>query len=103
MAIPIATTPTITITFTDDELDLTAASGVYVTLKQNNVCLTKTGTDIAVSAKQIELVLNQEDTVGFTEGVASIQANWAFPNGKRACSNVQSIQLSKQLLKAVIE
>lgn len=103
MAIPIATTPTITITFTDDELDLTAASGVYVTLKQNNVELTKTGTDIAVSAKQIELVLEQDDTVKFAEGFVNIQVNWVFPNGKRACSDVQTIQMSRQLLKAVIE
>lgn len=103
MAIPIATTPTLTMTFADDELDLTAASGVYVTLKQNNVEVTKTGTDIAVAPKQVEVALSQADTIQFVEGLVNVQVNWIFPDGKRACSDVKAFQMSKQLLKAVIE
>lgn len=103
MAFPIATTPTLTLTFTDEDLDLTTASNVYVTLKQNDSIVSKSGTSVTVSPKQIVTVLSQSDTIQFSEGFADIQANWVYQNGKRACSNVQSIKMSRQLLKAVIE
>ena len=103
MAIPRATTPTITLTFTDATLDLTEAANVYVTLEQFNKTMTKTGEDLTVQAKQIELFLDQEETLKFAEGDAHIQANWVTPTGRRACSDVQTIQISKQLLKEVIE
>ena len=103
MAIPVATTPTLTLTFTDEGLDLTTASSVYVTLKQNNTVVSKSGTSITVAPKQVTTVLNQGDTLHFNEGFADIQVNWVYDNGKRACSNVQTIKLSRQLLKAVIE
>lgn len=103
MAIPRATTPTLTLTFTDETLDLTTASGVYVTLAQNNVSITKTNEDIVVSPKQVVVLLSQEETLRFLDGKVEIQVNWIFSNGKRACSDVQIIQMSKQLLKEVIE
>ena len=102
MAIPRGTTPTITLTFSDQTLDLTTATEVYVTLEQNGEIITKTGEDLTVSAQQIELALTQKETLGFAEGNLNIQVNWTTAADQRACSNVKTIQMSKQLLEEVI-
>lgn len=102
MSIARGTTPTFTLTFSDEELDLTEASNVYVTFKKNSKSLTKTGEDITVSAKQIEVYLDQKETLMFQTGEVKVQANWVMADGQRACSTVTNVLLSEQLLDRVI-
>ena len=103
--IPIGTTPTFTLTFDDDNLDLTSAQNVYVTFHSANKTssLTKTGEDLVVEEKSIAVYLTQEETLAFYEGQVEIQANWTSATGGRYASNVVTYAFGKQLLKEVLE
>lgn len=103
MSVARGTTPTYILTFAEESLDLTVANNVYVTFKKGAKVLTKTGQDIEVSAKQIEVYLNQKETLSFSMGEVKVQVNWTSAGGKRACSDVVTINLSEQLLEKVIE
>ena len=103
MSIARATTPTFTLTFTDEELDLTQVTNVYVTFEQGKKSLTKTGSDLTVAAKQIEVYLNQSETLQFGVGIVKIQANWTMAGGRRASSNVVGYHLTEHLLEEVVE
>ena len=58
MSVPRYTTPTFTLTFTEQGLDLTQATGVYVTFKQALFETTKTGDDLEVEAKKISVTVS---------------------------------------------
>lgn len=103
MSVARATTPTFICTFDEDGLDLTTAHNVYVTFEQRTKSLTKSGDDIEVEPKQITIYLNQAETLEFSEGKIEVQANWTMANGRRACSEVVFVVLSKQLLRRVVE
>ena len=109
MSTPFGTTPTFTLTFTDDDLDLTAASHVYVTFQSGIKKVTKSDSDLTVAAKQIEVVLTQAETLQLlqnqyedAETMVEIQANWTYSTGKRGSSDVSNYPFSKQLLPEVI-
>ena len=101
MGVPIYTTPTVTLTFTEQGLDLTTAEGVFVTLQSGTVVLTKTGEELTVNEKSIALTLTQEES-GQLYGTVRVQANW-LKNGKRIASDVATIEMADQLLTEVIE
>lgn len=103
MSVARGTTPTFTLTFTEEELDLTQATNVYVTFEQGKKSLTKTGDDLVVSAKQIEVYLDQSETLQFGMGLVKIQANWTMTGGRRASSNVVGYHLTEQLLEEVVQ
>lgn len=103
MSVAIATTPTYTLTFTEQSLDLTTAVNVYVTFAQGSKIITKTGDDLTVTARSITVSLTQSETLNFRAGDLEIQANWTGANGERSCSEVETTELSKQLLKRVLE
>ena len=97
------TTPTFTLTFTEDALDLTQAQNVYVTFRSGAVLMTKTGADLTIAEKSIGVYLSQEETAKFRIGYVDIQANWTTATGGRAASEVTKYIISEQLLKRVIE
>lgn len=103
MSVAIATTPTFTLTFTEQSLDLTQANNVYVTFEQLAKKITKTGNNLNVQEKSIVVYLSQSETLLFKEGIVDVQANWTGANGKRTSSEVAHVEFSKQLLKKVIE
>lgn len=103
MSVPRGTTPTYTCTFSDESVNLTTATNVYVTFEQGKNSITKSGEDIVVSAKQVEVYLSQRDTLLFEDGTVEIQVNWTTAGGHRASSDVKEVELSKQLLRRVIE
>lgn len=103
MSVARGTTPTFNLTFSEEELDLTAANNVYVTFKQSERKITKSGADLVVAEKQIDVYLDQKDTLGFRVGGVEVQANWTMANGRRASSDVCVVEFSKQLLERVIE
>jgi len=102
MAIPRGVTPTFTLTFTDQGLDLTAANHVYVTFR-NKVTLTKSDSDLTIAPKQIDVYLTQEETLAFRQGATEIQVNWTYGNGSRAASETVSYLFSNNLLDVVVE
>lgn len=103
MSIARGTTPTFHLTFSENQLDLTTANNVYVTFEQNTRKLTKSGEALVVHEKQIDVYLDQKDTLGFRVGGVEVQANWTMANGRRASSEICVVEFSKQLLERVIE
>ena len=103
MGVPQFTTPTFTLTFTEQTLDLTQAANVYVTFKSGMYTLTKTGDALTVQAKSIGVHLTQKETAKFRGGRVKIQANWTTALGGRAASEVVQYDIDEQLLMAVVE
>lgn len=102
MSAPKGTTPTITLVFPEDSVDLTQATNVYVTFAWSTKTLTKTGADLIVSPHSIDVFLNQAETLRFPIGAVRVQANWVFPDGKREASNISSYTFTDNLLEKVI-
>ena len=103
MSVARGTTPTYILTFSEQSLDLTEANNVYVTFRKGAKVLTKTGNDIDVYPKRVEIYLNQKETLAFSQGEVKVQVNWTLAQGRRAASVVKTIDLSEQLLEKVIE
>ena len=103
MSVPQFTTPTFTLTFTDQGLDLTQAQNVYVTFRSGCNVITKSGEALTVGEKTIGVYLDQNDTGKFKVGTLDIQANWTTGEGGRAASEVVHYAITEQLLKRVIE
>lgn len=103
MGVPQYTTPTFTLNFTEQSLDLTQARNVYVTFKSEGTLITKTGEDLTVEQKSISVYPSQEETARFRTGNVKIQANWTTPTGGRAASEVATYIITDQLLKRVVE
>lgn len=103
MSVPQFTTPTFTLTFEDEGLDLTDAVNVYVTFSMAGLVITKTGEDLVIEPKSIDVYLSQRETAQFGVGSVEIQANWTSANGNRAASDIVRYTISKQLLRQVVE
>lgn len=103
MSVPIGTTPTFTLTFSEQSgVDLTQAANVYVTFCSGTKTVTKTGDDLTIEQRSVGVMLSQEETLSFIPNVA-IQANWTTPDGKRIASEVVNYKFDPQLLMKVIE
>lgn len=103
MSVPRGTTPTYTCTFSDESVDFTTATNVYVTFEQGRNNITKSGEDLMISEKQIEIYMSQRDTLLFEEGSVKIQVNWTTAGGHRRSSDVKNVELTEQLLRRVVE
>lgn len=102
MGVPRATTPTFEFMFTDEQLDLTEASHVYLTFEQGNKTLTKQDDALVIEPKKITVSLTQEESLGF-KGLVNVQANWTNNIGQRVASNIINVQFTAQLLRKVVE
>lgn len=101
----IGTTPTFTLKLKRSyDIDLTQVSKIYVTLKQGNVLLNKTGSAVSVvDAKTVQFSLTQEESLNLSiDKSVELQLNWVYANGKRAATKIITIELEKQLLKQEI-
>lgn len=94
------TTPTFILTV--EGVDLLEAKNVYATFVQKNNKLTKTGQDIEVSSNQVEVYFNQEESLRFSTGAIMIQLNWTYENGSRACTDIVSTDVGKNLEEGVL-
>ena len=95
-----ATTPTIIMTLPND-VDLTEAQTVMFSLVQGSSVIRKVIEN--AEAHQVSVYLTQEETLGLSNGNAQIQLNWTYADGSRACTNIVNINVTPNLLKAVIE
>lgn len=104
------TTPTFTLRITNggDDLDLTQASGVYVTIRQNGRVITKTGDDISIAAQSVSCWLTQEESLSLRENyTAEVQINWTYVDvtdnsSRRAATKAKTIDIGRQLLVEVV-
>lgn len=105
----VGTTPTLTLKLKrTSDADLNMATNIYVTLKQGNILLTKTGQDIElVDGKTLRISLTQSESLDFSvDKKVELQLNWTYLEGgqtKRAATKVISIDLERQLLKEAIQ
>lgn len=97
------TTPTIVIRVTGEDFE---GSTLYVTLEQNTVEITKTGTDVIVTPTEtgsvVNVFLSQEETLQFSKGNAKIQIRWIDSSGIAQASPVKTIDVGEILLEGVI-
>lgn len=103
MAVGTYTTPTFAFTFTEEGLDLTQAYNVYVTYKGKFGKIVKTGEDLTISEKEIDVYLTQSDTGRMTEGEVTVQADWTTAAGGRAQSEKVRFKVVDSLLAEVVE
>lgn len=96
-----ATTPTFVLTV-PETVDLTAAVNVYFTLRQSNVLIEKATSDLTISEHEVRVYLTQEETLKLKDGQASIQLNWTYSGGERACSEIAFVRVTENLLKEVV-
>lgn len=101
------TTPTIHMNIINgDELDLTQAEDIYITLRQGQRIITKKD-GIIVEAQSVSFYLTQRETLSLKEGPAYLQINWAYTDSigkekRRAATRIKQIQIGGQLLDEVI-
>lgn len=99
------TTPTYI--FTNNEVDLTQTTKVYVTFSDGNgnEIFTKSGDDLTVEEHSVSVWLDQTETLSFPNGRVAVQINWTYNEGnkvKRACSEKMTITANKNLIDEVI-
>lgn len=95
-------TPAVKLTFYEvQDLDLTAMDEIDVTFDSNGASFTKTGNDLEVGEKYIEVILSQEETAQLAEGYFKIQVN-CYKDGRRIPSTVEHCNATEQLLEEVI-
>lgn len=99
------TTPTYI--FTNNEVDLTQATKVYVTFSDGNgnEIVTKSGDDLTVEEHSVSVWLSQAETLSFPNGRVAVQINWTYNEEnkvKRACSEKMTITANKNLIDEVI-
>lgn len=79
---------------------------VYVTIRQNNVRLTKTGDEISVasdgSGSTIAFMLTQRDTLQLKEGTAEVQVRFIDSAGTAYATEIANITVNRVLLERVI-
>lgn len=110
ISIVIGTTPTLTLQFTD--IDLSQASHILFTLKQNDTIVAeKTEEDITVSqdGHSAEVYLDQNDTLNLKffgqsdrKTLASVMLNWTYADGSRGASTEEQVEVLNNLHLAVI-
>lgn len=97
------TTPTFRLYLNDEYVDLTQAVNVYVSFKQKDTLITKTGEDLDITENEVDVYLSQAETLKFIKGDVEIQLNWTYLDGRRACSNIITIEVDKNLIGDVLE
>ena len=85
-------------------LDLTSASEVFMTYKQEGkTTIEKTKEDMEISENEILIEISQTDTLSFsTIGDVEIQCRAKYPDGKVVASQIIRVPVKKILKEGVI-
>ena len=100
------TTPTYKLTLPQD-IDLTAASSVYVTFSDTyyKKIIEKTGEELSIDTNIIEVYLTQAETLMFPSGSVLVQVNWTIQEGsvtKRIATEIKRVESCRNLKEEVI-
>ena len=81
------------------DMDISEATEIYITYKQDDIVIEKTIEDCTVTPEEITVKLSQEETLAFKQSgyVADVQIRAKFPNGTAVASNIMTIEVSKIL------
>lgn len=103
MAFPRGTTPTITLKL-PSEYDLGLAENVYVTFQlTSGEIITKSGFEVEIDENEATVTLTQYETLKMSGGEVELQINWTYSDGSRWASKTAFIDVSKQLLREVVD
>ena len=98
------TTPTITIKVRGETFD---DSTIFVTFRQGNILITKTGDNVVKSVTtegcMLYIYLSQEETLSLRNGVMQLQIRWINSSDIAQASPIKTIQVDPILLEGVIE
>ena len=102
------TTPQLTLTINDENVNLLKANYIFVTFDQNSTTLTKTGEDLEIEGdRTIKLSLTQEESKLFSTGPVKVQINWIETdlNGgiQRFATGIKTLNMTPNLLEEVVE
>ena len=103
-----ATTPTLSLSLIGENVDLTQANNVYVSLKQgDSFDVVKTGEDLEIGETVVNVWLSQQETLSLKSGSPlMIQVNWTYIDthgvAQRDATNIGSIAITPQLLNEVV-
>lgn len=101
------TTPNFILRIDSDKVDLTRASNVYVSIRQDQNYIEITGESLEISTDTVECYLTQTQSLSLSEKKpAKIQINWTVQEQdriKRLSTKTKEIDISEQLLKREIE
>lgn len=104
------TTPDFVFHIKDKNVDLTTANHIYLTLQQGNYICTKTEDSLTVDKDSVSVWFDQDEISRFkSEGnKVEVQLNWTYENAgstqiRRAATRIKSFQVTRNLLKKVIE
>lgn len=91
------TTPTHTLTV--EGVDLTNATGVWVTYENAYGGFTITDADVSLDGEDTVIVveLTEKQTASLSTGKARVQVNWT-QNGKRCATEVKTVSVLENLL-----
>lgn len=97
------TTPSLV--FEIKNYDLSGAT-VYVSFRQGNEVLTKTGPDVAVSysggISTVVCFLTQEETLAMRRGSVTVQIRFIYESGQAYATTEKQIEVSRVIYPAVI-
>lgn len=96
------TTPTLEIAV--DGVKVTDLSSIYVTLKQDDLIITKFGEDIQVNEEDnlLGVSLSQKETLSFRPGFVYLQMRSVTSGGNAIATDVQKIDAVEILQEGVI-
>lgn len=98
-------TPTLVLSIPAETEDLTAVDEIHVTIEGGGCCIDKSGDAVTVvSATEIEVTLDQEETLQLWGGAVTVQINWLYPGTlQRWGTDVsEPVMLDRQLLREEI-
>lgn len=105
MNAPIGTTPTLSLTFDESEVNFLETRNIYISMESKDCSIVKRGDDpgVFISEHQIDIYLSQEETLSFGPLPTDIQVNWTYADGSRAASNIVRYRFGQNLLDKVVE
>ena len=94
------TTPTLVINIKG--IDMSTIAEWYVTVAQDSVQITKTGTDLTIEGTLISMPLTQQETMLFKSGEVSVQIRAKTMENVVIASGIQTIDIDRILYNEVI-
>lgn len=94
------TTPTLKIRITG--VDLGELENIYITIRQGNIEVTKTGYQLEVKDGIIYAALTQEDTLKFRQSCVWVQMRATTKDGLAVASNIRMVEMKDILKDGVI-
>ena len=81
-------------------VDLTDCN-VYVTYRQGTSTITKQVEPVIVDGSTtLSVTFTQAETATFGLGLVEVQVNWVYPNGARDATEIEGVEMLRNLLES---